>query len=418
MGRTLTLVVLSIAVQGCDLRLTQLGSLGQGGAGGGGVPLAQSPACAKYVGCYEATGGVKNSLDPSYGPQGSCWSSGQAASVACGEACAVGLDELRLQHPNEAACGGTPGVDAGCPIALKLKVVVLLDQSGSMCVTDPPGSQGGAAGFCQSIIPPAGVTEPARVRALKALMTRLGTRGARVSLIPFAGAPQGIHPASGFTSPSDAALLTAIAGLQGQLGKATDMQSALDAALQVVTEDIAALKTTPAGTSELAQTHYGVLLISDGTPFPRCSADDALPTYADSTMPGGIWPDSPGAGSYCNDPDGGSNGDRNQNAALFARVTQLVGLKSQGAAQVRFNAQLLFNAQRITECGPICQDLYGTYAEVPAAQQPQAALTVARYTLQQLASKGSGSYAEALDDFGISTLPSTLPNTSFDPVCP
>src|SRR5690242_9530482 len=59
------------------------------------------------------------------------------------------------------------------PTGFPVKVVVILDQSGSMCVSDPPGSQNGS-GFCelqevQNIIPP-GVTEPARVRALRKLV--------------------------------------------------------------------------------------------------------------------------------------------------------------------------------------------------------------------------------------------------------
>ena len=56
------------------------------------------------------------------------------------------------------------------PTGFPVKVVLVVDESGSMCVSDPPGSQEGS-GFCeraevQAIIPP-GVTEPARVRALK-----------------------------------------------------------------------------------------------------------------------------------------------------------------------------------------------------------------------------------------------------------
>ena len=61
------------------------------------------------------------------------------------------------------------------PSGFPVKVVVVIDESGSMCISDPPGAQLDS-GFCQraevqAIIPP-GVTEPARVRALKRLVRR------------------------------------------------------------------------------------------------------------------------------------------------------------------------------------------------------------------------------------------------------
>jgi len=51
------------------------------------------------------------------------------------------------------------------PAGFPVKVVFVVDQSGSMCISDPPGSQNGT-GFCEqtqvkAIIPP-GVTQPAR----------------------------------------------------------------------------------------------------------------------------------------------------------------------------------------------------------------------------------------------------------------
>ena len=50
------------------------------------------------------------------------------------------------------------------PTGFPVKVVFIIDESGSMCVSDPPGSQQGSS-FCaradiQAIVPP-GVTEPA-----------------------------------------------------------------------------------------------------------------------------------------------------------------------------------------------------------------------------------------------------------------
>src|SRR5438067_278801 len=75
------------------------------------------------------------------------------------------------------------------PTGFPVKVVVILDQSGSMCVSDPPGSQNGS-GFCeqsavQAIVPP-GVTEPARVRALRKLVDQFSAQpNVQMAIVPF-----------------------------------------------------------------------------------------------------------------------------------------------------------------------------------------------------------------------------------------
>src|SRR3954469_11440975 len=74
------------------------------------------------------------------------------------------------------------------PTGFPVKVVVVLDQSGSMCVSDPPGSQNGS-GFCeqsavQAIVPP-GVTEPARVRALRNLVDQFSAQpNVEMAIVP------------------------------------------------------------------------------------------------------------------------------------------------------------------------------------------------------------------------------------------
>jgi hypothetical protein len=65
------------------------------------------------------------------------------------------------------------------PRGFPVKVVLIIDQTGSMCVSAPPGSQGGQ-GYCeqaavQAIIPP-GVTRPARVRALDKLIQQFSAQ--------------------------------------------------------------------------------------------------------------------------------------------------------------------------------------------------------------------------------------------------
>lgn len=425
MGRAQRVVLVSVFLTGCGLRVTEVGSqgLGSGGSGGGGS-VAQAPECAKYVDCYEHTGGTPGALNATYGPTGTCWSSGSAAAASCVTACQESLVASLQAFPHAVECGGT---DAGTACVKRpIKLMLLLDQSGSMCITDPPGSQQ-TMGICEmiasTIVPPS-VTEPARVKAVKKLIQALQARAdVSLSIVPFNTAVMGPYPQAGFTATTDPGLMLLVSTLQSQLGSGTDFEGALSHVYTTISADIAQQKATDAGTGQLGATDYVVLLVTDGTPFPRCSANDALATYANSLMPSGIWPDSPGAGSACNDPLANPGlvnftpgTDRNQTSALIAQVAALRAL--QGPHAIRFNTQLLFNTQNIQQCGPICQDIYGTYPEVPSAQYPQAALTVARYTLQQLTLAGGGTYGEALDNLGIAAFATALPNFVLDPACP
>src|SRR3954470_12342741 len=81
------------------------------------------------------------------------------------------------------------------PNEFPVKVVVIVDQSGSMCISDPPGSQG-APGFCEMYgsVPP-GVTQPARVRAVNRLVDQFSTQpNVQVALIPFETNVKGVWP--------------------------------------------------------------------------------------------------------------------------------------------------------------------------------------------------------------------------------
>ena len=131
------------------------------------------------------------------------------------------------------------------PNGFPVKVVFIVDQSGSMCVSDPPGSQNGS-GFCvradiQAIVPP-GVTTPARVRALQQLLAQFKTQpNVYVSLVPFETNVTNVWPptTSGqrFARP-DASLDTRVSTLQSQLGKGTDYQGALDYTYSLIASDI------------------------------------------------------------------------------------------------------------------------------------------------------------------------------------
>ncbi len=136
------------------------------------------------------------------------------------------------------------------PSGFPVKVLFVVDQSGSMCISDPPGSQG-APGLCEQLVAmgivPPNLTTPARVRALEALLAQfqdeITNQGAniQVAIVPFATNVQNPYPANGsnqgFASPFG--LQGYLGGLQGQLGKGTDYQGALAYAYQTIAGDIA-----------------------------------------------------------------------------------------------------------------------------------------------------------------------------------
>ncbi len=278
-------------------------------------------------------------------------------------------------------CTSTPSAD-GFPV----KVVIVIDQSGSMCVSDPPGSQEGS-GFCeraeiQAIVPP-GVTEPGRVRALRRLVQQFRAQpNVQVSIVPFETNIRDAWPSNTgnrFARPTSASGVdTYIGALHEQLGKGTDYQGALAEAYKIISADITDVaKTRPA---ELPRTRYVVVFLTDGTPYPRCSANDTLGQYASPDQPDLTWEDSSSAREFCNlmdpsDPDAIlgyiAGTDRNQNYQLFSYVRQLMELKQQhNVGDIRMHSVLLFNEEAVRACGPICQDLYGTYPGVSPARVP------------------------------------------------
>ncbi|MEW6432825.1 MAG: VWA domain-containing protein [Myxococcota bacterium] len=308
------------------------------------------------------------------------------------------------------------------PTGFPVKVVLIVDQSGSMCISDPPGSQE-SSGFCEmyATVPP-GVTQPGRVRALNRLLDQFATQpNVEVALVPFETNVKGVWPGSTgigstrFGRP-DATLRNRVNTLQAELGKGTDYQGALAYAYGLVSSDIA--QTELNSPELLPRTRYVVVFLTDGVPFPRCSANDNLTQYADDLNPELTWADSFGAGDFCNtiDPDDPdaitgfvAGTDRNQNYQLFSYVDQLMELKQQyNIGDIRLHTVLLFNLEAVRACGPICQDVYGQYVRWPGPvavpDGPAAAKDIARWTLQQLAQRGNGVYQEFNDFTGIGQL--------------
>ncbi|AEI62354.1 cell-cell cohesion protein MtsD [Corallococcus macrosporus] len=305
------------------------------------------------------------------------------------------------------------------PSGFPVKVVVVIDESGSMCVSDPPGAQLDS-GFCQRReildIIPEGVTEPARVRALKRLVQQFREVNAQggnvqVSVAPFETNVRNVWPPATtgdrFARP-DNNIDSYIEGLQSQLGKGTDYQGALSYAYSLISSDINAVAQS--NPELLPRTRYVVVFLTDGTPYPRCSATDNLSVYADPDNPDLTWADS--LTDFCNltnttdQIDGFEVGtDRNQNYQLFSYVRRLMELKDQyNVGDLRMHTVLLFNQEAVRACGPICQDIYGVYPGVEQARYPEAAKKIAAWLLRRFADMGNGVYQEFNDTGEISNL--------------
>ena len=287
------------------------------------------------------------------------------------------------------------------PNGFPVKVVILVDQSGSMCISDPPGSQG-TAGLCEQFAAAVGIPVPARVRALQALTAQFATQpNVQVTIVPWDTNVKNVWPpvTTGQRFARPIGIDTYIQNLQSQLGKGTDMQGALSYAYGVIASDITDLNTN--NPQLLPRTRYVVVLLTDGTPYPRCSANDDLTVYADPTHPDLIWADS--LPDFCNLTnaqgtdaiDGFVPGtDRNQNYQIFSYIDQIMQLKpSYNVGDIRLHTVLIFSDAGVATCnslGLLCQDIYGVYPNTAPADYPEAARQVATWLLQQMAARGNG----------------------------
>ena len=133
----------------------------------------------------------------------------------------------------------TPPADAVFPV----KILFLVDVSGSLVVTDPADVRGTAIA--------------------QVIQKYQGLPGIEFDVTTFSSAIRDVT--GGFTSTPD---LAAIAAAVSQNDNLTDDLGALAAAYETLTVDM--LKSTPA---ERARSRYLIILFTDGTPDPLCSAD-------------------------------------------------------------------------------------------------------------------------------------------------
>ncbi len=290
------------------------------------------------------------------------------------------------------------------PNAFPVKVVLLIDQSSAMCLTDP-GGPGNGTPLCNLF---ADGGTPARALALQALAAQLPST-AQLALITFETNPRQLWPAGGGFARPDALFTQVTDQLGSTEGLAADWQGALALAEAVVEADV--VKVSRSDPELLPRSRYLVLMVTDGVPSPRCSADDAMGSYASASDPSLTWADTD---PLCNDGDAGTviggfvpGTDRNQNYQLFESLDHLRALQSQfHLGDVRFHQVLLFNGAALAACGAPCQDAYGTYAGETPDHYADAAHAVARWLGPELTTRTGGSFEEfddqAIAGFGFS----------------
>lgn len=144
----------------------------------------------------------------------------------------------------------SPPTDAVFPV----KILFMVDTSGSLVVTDPADVRGAAIS--------------------QVIQKYQGLPGVEFDVITFSSAI--VNVTNGFTSTPD---LGAISAAVGQADNLTDDQGALAAVYEALTDDM--LAGTPA---ERARSRYIVIMFTDGTPDPLCSAD-TTPCGPMSCMP-------------------------------------------------------------------------------------------------------------------------------------
>ncbi len=328
------------------------------------------------------------------------------------------------------------------PSDFPVKVLFIVDQSGSMCVSDPPGSQSLPVGslceqYCQlpailnnpSVAPGCASNnpQPARVVALHQIINNFKAQNLaitggmspgpiQVGIVPFETNVQNTWPGTGQTYlQPDSTIDGFIDNLQSTLGNGTDTQGVLDYARTAMAADMQG--TAP---DKLPRSRYIVVFLTDGTPYPRCTSTEtltgALPNadyanYDPFNAPYLTWMDDPQPPTaYCLSQPAGNidngmaqNGnppgvsgytfgsDHNQNYQIFDTVNQMMSLKDEyHVAAVNIDTVLLLNPQAVQLCGLICQDLYGTYPGLNASQFSQATFSVASWLLANMARIGNG----------------------------
>ncbi|MCC6335608.1 MAG: hypothetical protein IT380_16650 [Myxococcales bacterium] len=277
-------------------------------------------------------------------------------------------------------------------VSAPTKVLVLVDTSGSTCLSDPGTASD--AGACLGFTGMGGVSR--REATLDAFLGRAqAAPEALVSVSFFGEAVTGSLPSfpGGFVRPDAAFRAQVQAFLQAPPAGPSNLEGALAFAHARLSAEVQAMRQIDPGM--LSRTTFRLVVLTDGPPSPRCLADDTQDAGATPAMVEGLWPDS---STFCNDVAGLDGGSLNQTADLLSLVDALKTAAAPARA-FTFDTVFFFNDANLAACGPVCDDAFGRYAGVAPGGQYQAAKTDARNLLGLLSTRGGGA-ARDLDTAG------------------
>lgn len=326
------------------------------------------------------------------------------SAVMFAAACHQGVDAGDAGVGSGADAGATVVTDAGAADAgrsctpaseradWKLKFVFVVEQSGAMCIADPPGSQE-SSGFCEMALARTRLTNvfPARVGAVASFLTAVAARPeVTVGLIPFEANVKGGN--RGFAPGGDLQLRSALGQLQAELGKHANLQTALEAARQRVEADL-----LPLSDAERTRTHYAVVVLSTGVPSPRCNRNDLSMPFGSATRPELVWADSDTP--FCNDITADIPPSEritnfvpgtsiNQNSQLFDVADTFGAMEGWYGVKVSLHTRQLLSERTLMQCGALCDGQLTLGLNVTDTR------TVGRFVLSELARRGGGTFVD------------------------
>lgn len=321
----------------------------------------------------------------------SCLSFSAAALAGCTDASlGVPAPPPLTALDDKLAITGTYCTQPAAAANFPVKIVFLIDLSGSMCYTDP------ASGACTPARcdqgpnnPASNPTPPRRLVAVQSIIDKYANNPAvSFSVVTFSSSihvyPEDVtNPPQTFTRDRAALRLDELRNVDS----VTDYQGALSRVKALLSDDMAA--TAAHRKSELPRTKYAVLFLTDGTPFPHCSRGDPSkdnpPDIATCATDPSTCTICQRGGDQNLFPDLKAGDDYNEPYQLVQIVDEMHRLAdSYAVGDLKFHSVQL-QVANATQCCPICfaddPTGFGARALLLAMAQPDKGL--GSYTLFQ-----------------------------------
>ncbi len=174
---------------------------------------------------------------------------------------------------NLLALTGSLCTEPASEVAFPVKILFLIDLSGSMCYSDPASGMCTAARCDQGPNNPlTNTTPPKRAQAVQEVISHFaGNPAVSFAVVTFSSSTQAYpYDMNGEVFTTDTSQLN-LDSLRN-VDSVTDDQGALSRVETLLSTDMA--NVAARDKSELPRTKYAILFLTDGTPFPSCSRAD------------------------------------------------------------------------------------------------------------------------------------------------